>query len=943
MKSGILIKYRVYYSITLFLLILITGIAIFQCPVQASSNTSPVELTDGWKYIWSHYTAEESILLPISSGYVEDLDWKDYVYSKKPLKRDPKYTIAHFKIELPEADWESPALFLGRVYAKSLKVYLEGIEIYRYQNMKPVLEATLFSQNGFIIPLGHNNAGGKTLILEVSSDLQLIGPCGNAVIGSHTDIIKKYINKDFYFVVLGFFFLFFGAIMLPNIAFLKGREKKSFISLGLFLISLGVFYISECDIVEVILFKSPVFWTYINMTAFFLAPLFFMYFFEQIFTDGHKSLVRILWKVHILYIFIYFAVIILNFASRFAVGESISLLANCFYALVLTDFISAIIITIIRALKGNTDARIFTAGFALFALLTVYEVFMFVVLSVKPFMLQWGILIFIGSLVLITGRRFAALHSDLFKYSLELESKNETLNKMWLEVLKSRDQMAEWNKSLEQSVMERTADLRNLLDNAGQGFLTFGCDLLVHKEYSSECTNIFGYEIKDKLITELIYTNPEQQKYLGLMFSKILNETNMVKQDLYVQLLPKEVNINGKYIHISYKIVQSTQDAGIPAFMVILTDITEKKALEEQMEKERKTLKMVVKAVIDNSTLKRFIKDYKNFFSFKLNAILESEQPTGSIHFEILRCIHAFKGTAAQLDMLHTSNGLHEIENDLINLKSDDNHIAKEKIQHLIRKEFLENYIAEDLSILSKILGDQFLTSEETMLIEESQLQALEIKVLAVLPQQYHKELLPYIRRLRCKPLKNMLNSYSEYVSTLSQKLQKPLKPLVIEGDNILIEPGKYHSFIQSLGHVFRNAVDHGIEPIEERIAQSKDKLGVIKCCVKAFDTYICISISDDGRGINPECILDKAVKKGIIHADHLDSKSEDEVMSLLFREGFSTRKDVNIVSGRGIGLTDVKKEIDNIHGKIEVKTYMNKGTEFCFFLPLEDSLVVPA
>ncbi|MDO8610908.1 MAG: chemotaxis protein CheA, partial [bacterium] len=156
---------------------------------------------------------------------------------------------------------------------------------------------------------------------------------------------------------------------------------------------------------------------------------------------------------------------------------------------------------------------------------------------------------------------------------------------------------AQWNENLEEIVRQKTAAIKNILDNSGQGFLTFSDNLLIDEEYSIECEKIFGTSITGMKFSNLIYSEGEERDYFELMLVKILNEKKEYKKEIYLSLLPEEKIINNKYIKISYKIIDRNLTNDEAIIMVILTDITGKRSLENKNVAENKVLKMVVRAV----------------------------------------------------------------------------------------------------------------------------------------------------------------------------------------------------------------------------------------------------------------------------------------------------------------------------------------------------------
>src|SRR5688572_4636463 len=138
--------------------------------------------------------------------------------------------------------------------------------------------------------------------------------------------------------------------------------------------------------------------------------------------------------------------------------------------------------------------------------------------------------------------------------------------------------------------------------------------------------------------------------------------------------------------------------------------------------------------------------------------------------------------------------------------------------------------------------------------------------------------------------------------------------------------------------HIIRNSIDHGIEPVAERKVAGKAEHGTVK--LKAFNSssYVNIIISDDGKGISREDVLQKAIQKGLISAD--ENPSDEEVFNLIFHPGLSTASQVSDVSGRGVGMDVVKQKIKELRGNVVVKSTPGKGTAIHIKLPLSRSII---
>jgi two-component system chemotaxis sensor kinase CheA len=275
------------------------------------------------------------------------------------------------------------------------------------------------------------------------------------------------------------------------------------------------------------------------------------------------------------------------------------------------------------------------------------------------------------------------------------------------------------------------------------------------------------------------------------------------------------------------------------------------------------------------------------------------------------------------------------MESELYKFKKNIQSKCIEDLQTFICQFEMCKWLDADMQILHTALGEQFISKDKIIIIEESRLLEIEEKVSSLLPIEESSLVRRDIRRLRYKNFSELLAPYVEYTKNLSEKLMKTVNDLEIEGGNIHVDTDKYNPFIKSLTHVFRNCVDHGIEHAEDRIKSNKDEAGNIYCKVDIKDNLIHLTISDDGSGIDIEKIKKKAVEKGIFNEWQVESLRNEEVIELIFIDDFSTSKDISEFSGRGFGLSAVKQEVDRLGGSIHVETEREAGTTFRFVIPL--------
>jgi two-component system chemotaxis sensor kinase CheA len=194
------------------------------------------------------------------------------------------------------------------------------------------------------------------------------------------------------------------------------------------------------------------------------------------------------------------------------------------------------------------------------------------------------------------------------------------------------------------------------------------------------------------------------------------------------------------------------------------------------------------------------------------------------------------------------------------------------------------------------------------------------------------KELQESVMRIRMLPISFAFNRFPRLVHDLSNKTGKAIE-LVIKGEQTELDKTVMEQIGDPLVHLVRNAVDHGIESADVRLAAGKPAKGTIFLDAYHQGGNIVIEINDDGGGIDRKAVFDKAVQKGL--ADPGSTLSDAQVFDLLFEPGFSTAKQVSDISGRGVGMDVVKKNIQALGGRIQVDSTPGKGSTFKVHLPL--------
>lgn len=197
---------------------------------------------------------------------------------------------------------------------------------------------------------------------------------------------------------------------------------------------------------------------------------------------------------------------------------------------------------------------------------------------------------------------------------------------------------------------------------------------------------------------------------------------------------------------------------------------------------------------------------------------------------------------------------------------------------------------------------------------------------------QNTKELQESVMRIRMLPISFAFNRFPRLIHDLSKKTGKEIE-LILKGEQTELDKTVMEQIGDPLVHLVRNAVDHGIEPSDVRLAHGKTEKGTIELNAYHQGGNIVIEINDDGGGIDRKAVFNKALEKGIV--DENTTLTDSQVFDLIFEPGFSTAKEVSDISGRGVGMDVVKKNIQSLGGRIQVASEPNKGSTFKVNLPL--------
>jgi two-component system, chemotaxis family, sensor kinase CheA len=200
-------------------------------------------------------------------------------------------------------------------------------------------------------------------------------------------------------------------------------------------------------------------------------------------------------------------------------------------------------------------------------------------------------------------------------------------------------------------------------------------------------------------------------------------------------------------------------------------------------------------------------------------------------------------------------------------------------------------------------------------------------------------ELQEQVMKSRMLPIESVFNRLPRVVRDVAARQAKRVE-LIVEGKETELDRSVIEEIGDPLLHLIRNAVDHGIETPRQRTALGKPPAGRLRLCAVQADSFIVISLEDDGRGIDLEAVKRKAVERGVVTSEQADRLSDAEAVQLIFAPGLTTADKLSDVSGRGVGMDVVRANVEKINGSVEVQTRAGLGTTFTIRLPLTLAIV---
>ncbi len=515
------------------------------------------------------------------------------------------------------------------------------------------------------------------------------------------------------------------------------------------------------------------------------------------------------------------------------------------------------------------------------------------------------------------------------KYRGEIDKKEEVISQLKV----AQEELKDYSVNLEEKVQERTEELAEsyklqsaMLNSVKQGFFILKADNRVMDQYSSICKSWFGDHFAEKTFSDFIGLEDETKR------TEVTTWIDAVFQDLIpfedvVGLCPiDEIRIGDVDIKFNFYSM-SSQDSNLEGLVVVAEDITEQKRIISELDREKSFAQMLTKVLEHRNQFQSFVHESQEFFK---QAQEDPDYITKDAGITLMRQLHTVKGGAASFRLYDLEHETHSLEENLTEL--DCAHLDDFQLKGLVRNvKILENTLNETVNTVRLWLQMPDLEEERKIILSVSDIQKwYESLILHEQSQAFAKLLRDEYLCVRIEDSLSYLCAEAERVARTTGKF---LAPVEIKGGDVKIYPEHYSGLFSALVHSVRNSVDHGLEFPDKRTGLGKEEAGNIQISVDQTtdedSSWLHIEIADDGKGVDVESLRAK------LPEEEQTSKTDEEILDLIFKDGISTSEEVSETSGRGIGMASIRFEAEKLGGKAWIESEAGMGTKLSIKVPL--------
>ncbi|HET9960627.1 MAG TPA: HAMP domain-containing protein [Polyangiaceae bacterium] len=493
----------------------------------------------------------------------------------------------------------------------------------------------------------------------------------------------------------------------------------------------------------------------------------------------------------------------------------------------------------------------------------------------------------------------------------ELAELGSSFNSMVKELDSTYRRLEEMNRTLEEKVVQRTAeladknrDMRLVLDNVDQGFVTLSPNGIMSKERSAVVSRWFGEETRAVSFWEYLQ---QQAPNFGASFELGWDQLREGALPLEVCLAVLPERLSAADRTFSFRYIPFQDGANLAGVLVVIADITERLAREREDAEHQELMQAFRQLTQDRTGFELFMRESGSLVDAVCSGRLDTEQVA------LKRTLHTLKGNAGSMGLTFIAELCHQLEDQLAETGA-----MRAELVAALGARFTA--ITEQLASSGAIFADRFIE------VSEPEYVAVLSDLFDLGPQ--YRSLLDRVLSWRYEPAEKPLRRLAHQARALARRLSKGEIKVEVAAECIRLSPEDFTPFFSEMIHPVRNAIDHGLESPEQREAAGKPREGSLVFRAWQEADQLTFEIADDGAGIDWDAIAAKARAKG------LPSITQTDLLDALCTDGVSTRAEATSLSGRGVGMASFKQWVVAHGGRLEVRTKRGEGTTWLIHLP---------
>jgi len=453
----------------------------------------------------------------------------------------------------------------------------------------------------------------------------------------------------------------------------------------------------------------------------------------------------------------------------------------------------------------------------------------------------------------------------------------------------------------EAQIVAKNRDLRLVLDNVEEGFITVSREGVMSDERSLILDSWFGAPRSNTLGAYLQQMDGRTAKWFALGWESMLE--GELPLELCLDQLPRRFDHSGRFFELRYRPIM--EGAEINQLLIIVSDITPRVARERAEYAQREMMTLFQRMLADRT-------GFDEFFLEGSGLVAAIENSDGTDAPTLRRQIHTLKGNTALFGLEGVASFCDELESHM----ADGSRPTEDERRRL--RELWDNVAA-----MTKKLGGSDgkaiqLTDEEWRSI-----------LAAIRARTDHAKLARIVGAWRDESAAVRLARLAEQFRALAGRLDLGDIKIICAPTHVRVPAAHSARLWGVLAHVVRNVAEHGIEPPDERLRARKSPVGTVSLSLQERGNMLVLSIADDGRGIDWAKVAERARSRG------MPVDTPDDLENALYADGLSTRDAVSDLSGRGVGMGAVRQTVHELGGRIEIESVRGRGTVFRFLLPI--------